>query len=187
MNKKLAAALAGAAVTLLAAAGCSDDNGAEVQKWAGSLCDRIQPELQKRDQANLAISEATTEKDPAKVQEADAQAFGEISEAYTAMSKAVNKVGAPPVDDGKNTHGGAVTELQQVAAAYADLQKQVEDLDVKDQAAFAEGLRELAGEADKISKSGDEALNKLQAGEVGQALAEQEGCQKSKAKPSQKA
>lgn len=187
MNKTLAATLAGAAVTLVVATGCGEDDNAEVQKWAGSLCDRIQPELQKRDEANLAISEATTEKDPRKVQETDAKAFGEISDAYTAMSKAVNKVGAPPVDDGKNTHGGAVTELEQVAAAYADLQKQVEDLDVKDQAAFAEGLRELAGEADKISKSGDQALNKLQAGEVGEALAEQQGCQKSQAKPSQKA
>jgi hypothetical protein len=45
----------------------------------------------------------------------------------------------------------------------------------------------VAGDLDELSKSGDEALNKLQAGELGKAMSEQRGCQKPAADPSKEA
>lgn len=69
-------------------------------------------------------------------------------------------------------------ELNASSAAYANLQKRVDALNTKDQAKFADGLKGIADELNKIGASGDEALKKLQSGEVGAAMAKQEGCQK---------
>lgn len=180
MNTKLAAALAVAAATLLAATGCGDDSEARTKQWAEQVCDDIQPELRKVQQASTAISEASAEKDPAAVQEADAAAFDQISEAYAAMGRAIENAGVPPVDDGKRTQTAAVKELEAISKAYGDLKKTVEDLNVKDQGKFAAGLKSLAGDLQSLSGRGDEALRKLQAGELGEALSEEAGCQKPK-------
>ncbi|GAA3373769.1 hypothetical protein GCM10020367_35010 [Streptomyces sannanensis] len=182
MNKKLAAALSGGAVLMLALTGCGDsgDNSADkADAWAKKVCGQAQPQLQKIANANAAIQQQTAENSkPADVQAADSQAFQQISEAYKALGDAVEAAGAPPAEDGDQTQQKAVKELDASAVAYAGLQKKVDALDVKDQAKFADGLKGVADELEKISKSGDEALRKLQSGEVGQAMAKQTGCQK---------
>lgn len=69
-------------------------------------------------------------------------------------------------------------ELNASSKAYADLKTEVDALDTKDQAKFADGLKGIADELNKISTSGDQALKKLQSGEVGVAMSKQKGCQK---------
>ncbi|MDX3851007.1 small secreted protein [Streptomyces sp. AK02-01A] len=180
MNKKLVAALSGGAVLLMALSGCSsDDSNSKVNDWAKKVCDQVQPQLKKIADANTSIQQATSDSSkPADVQKTDAAAFQSISDAYKSLGSAVNSAGPPPVSDGETTQQEAVKELNSTSAAYADLRKKVDALDTKDQADFADGLKGVADELDKLSKSGDQALRKLQSGDVGKAMAKQPGCQK---------
>ncbi|MFE9395190.1 small secreted protein [Streptomyces flavidovirens] len=180
MNKKFAAALSGGAVLVMALSGCGgDDSDDKVNDWAKTVCDQVQPQLKKISDANTSIQRQTADNSkPADVQRTDSRAFQQISDAYKAMGTAVDKAGAPPVDDGETTQREAVKELNDSSAAYAGLKRQVDGLDTKDQAKFADGLKGVADELSKISRSGDQALQKLQSGEVGKAMAKQPGCQK---------
>ncbi|MFF2958600.1 small secreted protein [Streptomyces sp. NPDC057963] len=180
MNKKLAAALSGGAVLVLTLSGCSsDDKSDKVNGWAKKVCDQVQPQLQKIANANAAIQQQTADNSkPADVQKTDSAAFQQISQAYKALGAAVDSAGPPPVDGGETTQKEAVKELNTSSAAYANLQKKVDALDTKDQAKFADGLKGIADELNKISTGGDKALKKLQSGEVGTAMAKQKGCQK---------
>ncbi|GAA3014440.1 small secreted protein [Streptomyces fulvorobeus] len=179
MNKKLAAALSGGAVLVLTLSGCSDDSDNKVDDWAKKVCDQVQPQLQKIADANADIQRQTADNSkPADVQATDSAAFQQISQAYKALGSAVDSAGPPPVDDGETTQKEAVKELNASSAAYAELKTKVDALDTKDQAKFADGLKGIADELNKISTSGDQALKKLQSGEVGTAMAKQKGCQK---------
>ncbi|MGP3633748.1 small secreted protein [Streptomyces sp. 24-1644] len=179
MNKKLAAALSGGAVLVLTLSGCSDDSDDKVNDWAKEVCDQVQPQLQKIADANADIQRQTADNSkPADVQATDSAAFQQISQAYKALGTAVDSAGPPPVDDGETTQKEAVKELNASSAAYAELKTKVDALNTKDQAKFADGLKDIADELNQISTSGDQALKKLQSGEVGTAMAKQKGCQK---------
>ncbi|MET9807607.1 small secreted protein [Streptomyces halstedii] len=179
MNKKLAAALSGGAVLVLTLSGCSDDSDDKVNDWAKKVCDQVQPQLQKIANANAAIQEQTADNSkPADVQKTDSAAFQQISQAYKALGAAVDSAGPPPVDDGETTQKEAVKELNASSTAYANLRTKVDALDTGDQAKFADGLKGIADELNKISTNGDQALKKLQSGKVGTAMSKQKGCQK---------
>ncbi|MEU0161897.1 small secreted protein [Streptomyces sp. NPDC006261] len=179
MNKKLAAALSGGAVLVLTLSGCSDDSDDKVNDWAKKVCDQVQPQLQKIANANASIQQQTADNSkPADVQKTDSAAFQQISQAYKSLGTAVDSAGPPPVDDGETTQKEAVKELNASATAYAGLKTKVDALETKDQAKFADGLKGIAEELNKISTSGDQALKKLQSGEVGAAMSKQKGCQK---------
>ncbi|WP_405458105.1 small secreted protein [Streptomyces sp. NBC_00101] len=179
MNKKLAAALSGGAVLVLTLAGCSDDSDSDdkVNDWAKKVCDQVQPQLQKIAAANAAIQEQTADNSqPADVQKTDSAAFQQISEAYKALGSAVDSAGAPPVDDGEATQQEAVKGLNDASKAYANLKTKVDALDTEDQAQFADGLKDIADELKNTSSNGANALNKLQSGELGSAMAKQDSC-----------
>jgi len=179
VNKKLAAALSGGAVLVLTLSGCSDDSDNKVNDWAKKVCDQFQPQLQKITNANASIQQQTADNSkPADVQKADSAAFQQISQAYKSLGVAVDSAGPPPVDDGETTQKEAVKELNAASTAYADLKTKVDALEIKDQAKFADGLKGIADELNKISTSGDRALKKLESGEVGAAMSKQKGCQK---------
>ncbi|MEI7034196.1 small secreted protein [Streptomyces pratensis] len=179
MNKKLAAALSGGAVLVLTLSGCSDDSDDKVNDWAKKVCDQVQPQLQKIADANASIQQQTADNSkPADVQKTDSAAFQKISEAYKSLGAAVDSAGPPPVEDGETTQKEAVKELNASSKAYAGLKTEVDALDTKDQAKFADGLKGIADELNKISNTGDQALKKLQSGEVGAAMSKQKGCQK---------
>ncbi|GDY54788.1 small secreted protein [Streptomyces sp. 5-10] len=181
VNKKLVAALSGGAALVLALTGCGGgDEDKKVNDWAKSVCDEVQPQLTKIQGANTAIQGAADEQDSKKLQQTDSKAFQEISESYGALAKAVNKAGPPPVDNGDKTQKQAVKELNATSASYTKLKSAVDKLDTSDKSKFAQGLKGVADELDKLSKSGDQALQKLQEGKVGSAMAKQPGCQKPK-------
>lgn len=184
MNKKLAAALSGGAALALALTGCSDDT-AKTNAWAKKVCDQVQPEVNKIQQANTSIDDASKEKkSSAEVKKADAAAFQQISGAYESLADAVDQAGAPPVDNGKKLQGDAVSELRNISKQYASLRTTVDGLNTKDQAKFADGLQGVAGKLDTLGKSGDKALGKLQSGDVGKAMANQKGCKRPGNSPS---
>ena len=70
------------------------------------------------------------------------------------------------------------------SGAEPNLKKQVDELDTKDQAKFADGLKGIATELDKLSQSGNDALKKLEEGDVGKAMAKQESCKSASTSPS---
>ncbi|MGW3418448.1 small secreted protein [Streptomyces phaeochromogenes] len=186
VNKKLAAALSGGAVLVLALSGCSsDDSSDKLNSWAKQVCDAVQPQAVKIEAANTAIQKQTSDNStPADVQKTDSKAFQDMSDAYKAIGAAVNQAGAPDVDDGEKKQKDAVTELNTISSSYAGLKKQVDGLDTKDQAKFADGLKGIATQLDKLSQSGNDALKKLEEGDVGKAMAKQESCKSASTSPS---
>ncbi|MEU6071176.1 MULTISPECIES: small secreted protein [Streptomyces] len=180
MNKKLAAALSGGAVLVAALTGCSSggsENNDKLDAWAKQVCDAVQPQAKKIAAANAAIQKETSDNSaPADVQKTDAKAFQDMSDAYKAIGAAVNSAGAPDVDNGKKKQQDAVKELNQIGASYASLKKQVDELDTKDQSKFADGLKDIATQLDKLSTTGNDALKNLEEGDVGKAMAKQESC-----------
>ncbi|GAA3193851.1 hypothetical protein GCM10010451_49890 [Streptomyces virens] len=178
MNKKLAAALSGGAVLVLALTGCGgDDSDEKLDAWAKQVCDAVQPQAAKIRSANAAIQKETSDNStPEEVQKADSKAFQDMSDAYKAIGAAVTKAGAPDVEDGEKKQKDAVKELNSISTSYASLKKQVDGLDTDDQAKFADGLKDIASELEKLSKSGSDALSALEEGEVGEAMSRQESC-----------
>ncbi|MGA5894559.1 small secreted protein [Streptomyces venetus] len=177
VNKKLAAALSGGAVLVLALSGCGGDDNEKLDSWAKEVCDAVQPQAKKIESANASIQKETSDNSkPADVQKTDAKAFQDMSDAYKAIGSAVTKAGPPDVENGEKKQQNAVKELNSISAAYASLKKQVDDLDTKDQGKFADGLKDIATELDKLGKSGNDALRTLEEGEVGQAMSRQSSC-----------
>jgi hypothetical protein len=185
VNKKLAAALSGGAVLVLALSACSSGSSTKDDKldpWAKQVCDAVQPQVQKIAAANTAIQKETTDQSaPADVQKADSKGFQDISDAYKAMAAAIEKAGPPDVDSGKTKQENAVKELNALSASYADLGKQSDVLNTKDQAKFADGLDGVAKQLEKLSKTGTDALKELEAGDVGKAMAKQVSCKSASA------
>lgn len=193
VNKKLAAALSGGAVLVLALSGCTSSGGSggssasddKLGSWAKQVCDAVQPQAKKIADANTAIQKETSDNStPEQVQKTDSQAFQDMSDAYKAMGAAVDTAGAPEVDNGATKQKNAVKELNDTSAAYAALEKQVNGLDTKDQAKFADGLKGIATQLDKLSKTGNDALKELEAGDVGKAMTQQESCKSASASAS---
>ncbi|MFE7764317.1 small secreted protein [Streptomyces sp. NPDC057438] len=179
VNKKLAAALSGGAVLVLALSGCSSDDKTndKLNSWAKQVCDSVQPQIRKIAAANASIQKETSDDSaPADVQKADSQGFQDISDAYKAMATAIQRAGAPDVEEGAKKQKAAVAELNQLSTAYGELKKKSDALNTKDQAKFADGLEGVATELEKLSKTGSDALKELEKGEVGQAMAEQPSC-----------
>ena len=182
MNKRIAAALASSAAIALALTGCSGNGSAQAEGWAKKVCDQVQPQVKKIQEANASINDASKEnKSSDDVKKTDAAAFEKISGAYKSLGQAVDQAGPPPVENGETLHADAVEELRGISAKYGQLQKTVEKLDTKDQAKFAEGLQKVATQLDALGKSGDKALGKLQSGDVGAAMANQKGCKRTTA------
>lgn len=178
MKKKLAAALSGGAALVLTLTGCGDD-GAETAAWAKKVCGKVKPQVEKIQQANQSINEASQQKkSPEEVQKIDSAAFQDISEAYEALAQAVDSAGVPPVENGQKLEKNAVKELKGLSKAYGDLKKTVDELDTDDQSKFAEGLKGVAQKLGQLGQSGDKSLQKLQSGALGEAMAEQKGCRK---------
>ncbi|MFF9122774.1 small secreted protein [Streptomyces sp. NPDC014889] len=189
VNKKLAAALSGGAVLVLALTGCTDSaadsKNDALNTWAKQVCDAVQPQAKKIEAANAAIQKETSDNSaPAQVQKTDAQAFQDMSDAYKAIGQAVNTAGAPEVDNGKKKQQDAVKELDGLSASYSSLKEQVDKLDTKNQAKFADGLKDIATRLDKLSRTGNDALKKLEEGDVGRAMAQQPSCKSASATPS---
>ena len=178
LNKKLAAALSGGAVLVLALSGCSDDEGDKVGDWAKTFCDQAKPQIQKRADAHQIIISTAADSKPAEIQAADSKAFQDIANADRALAKAVGAAGAPPVENGEKVQQDAIKELNSTALAYEGLKKQVDALDPTNQQKFADGLQGVADGLTKIEKMDQNALSKLEEGELGQAMAKQPGCQK---------
>jgi hypothetical protein len=171
-------------LALSACTGGGDDGGEETEAWAREVCGQVGPQVQKIRDASAAITEASEgDETPKEVQEADSAAFKDISDAYAALAETVQQAGVPPVDNGERLRRDAVEELNDISDSYAELQDTIDGLDTSDQAEFAEGLTDIADRLSELGASGDEALRELQDGELGEAMAQERGCQSPTAQP----
>ncbi|MCZ0987780.1 small secreted protein [Streptomyces diastatochromogenes] len=187
MNKKLAAALSGGAVLVVALSGCSSKKDSapdpKLVAWAKTVCDAVPAQDAKIRSANASIAKIATDSDlPPKTAKATySQAFQDMADGYKALAAAINGAGAPPgVDDGAKRQQDAAKNLSGLSSSYAGLKKQVDELDTKDQGKFAQGLRGVADQTKQIgeqSNSGTEALKRLEQGDVKAAMAKQPSCQ----------
>ncbi len=181
MNTKLTAALCCGATAMLALAGCSS-SGDEANAYAKKVCEQVQPQQQTIQRATSSIAAiSSTDASPAQVQKTDLAAFQEISTAYKSLGTAVQNAGASPVDNGAVLQKNAVKQLNGISVGYANLAKAVQGLDTANQAKFASGLKTVSDQLSVLSKSSGGALTKLQAGDIGKAMAKQPGCQKATA------
>lgn len=188
VNKKLAAALSGGAVLVMALTGCTSGGGTkdnkELDAWAKKVCDAVPAQDAKIKAANASIAEAAsnTSNPPTTIQKTDSQAFQDMSDGYKTLATAISGAGAPPgVDGGAARQKDAVKNLNDLSSAYADLKKKVDALDTKNQAKFATGLHDIATQMTALetqNKSGTAALKNLEQGDVKDAIAKQPSCQK---------
>lgn len=178
MNKKLVAALSGGAALVLALTGCGgdDEGNKKLDDWAKKVCDQMQPQVKKIQDANHSIAGVQTEEDSKKVQQTDSAAFQANADAYKALATSVENAGAPPVKDGETSQKNAVKALNDLSGAYIGLKKRIDGLDTGDKAKFGDGLKAIGGDIGKLSGQSDEALKKLQSGDVGKAMTKQPGC-----------
>jgi hypothetical protein len=179
VTNKFAAALSGAALVLAVGSlsACGDGGNKKLDSWAKTVCDQAATQVNKINDANTAITKVDSAGKPLDVRRADSAAFAQISAAYKSLADIVNKAGDPPVDNGAKLRQDAVADLNTLSTSYASLQKQVDSLNVNDQAKFADGLKSVSDNLAKVSKSGEQALDTLRKGEVGTAMAKQPGCQ----------
>ncbi|MFG3254284.1 small secreted protein [Streptomyces sp. NPDC048172] len=183
MNKKLAAALSGCAALVLALTGCSDDSGKKTDDWTKKICDDMQTQVKKIQEANTSLAKVNRGgNSPQEVKKADAAAFQKVSDAYGSLANSFKDAGAPPVDGGEKTQKDVVAELEGLSKGYADLKKQAEKLNPDK--GFDKGLEGIAAKVGELGKGGAKAFDKLGKGELGKSMAGQEGCKKPTGAPS---
>ncbi|MFJ3962504.1 small secreted protein [Streptomyces sp. NPDC090036] len=179
MNKKLATTLSGGAVLMLALSGCGgDETDQKASAWAKKVCDQWQPELKKIEASNAEIKRVASESvKPEEVQKADSAAFATMTESYKAMGAALQSAGVPPFKNGAATQEAAAKGFESTSKGYADLKAKMDALDPQDKAKFADGLKEVAGGLQEVTKGGQSVLDQLHAGGLDKSINSQKGCQ----------
>nr|WP_308299086.1 small secreted protein [Streptomyces sp. GESEQ-35] len=186
MNKKLAAALSGGAVLVLALSACtSDESNEELDAWAKKICDTALAPNAKIAAADAAINKVATDSEPEELQKVDSQAFGDLAEGFETRAASLKDAGAPAgIDDGAKKQQDAISKLTAVSTAYTDLKKQVDGLNTKDQAKFASGLNEMSDgmkDVATLRKNAVAALKQLEEGDAKKSLVKQASCKKAAA------
>ena len=158
------------------AAGCTSDNTGQLNAWATSLCQGMQSPIE---QANTALADTgavKTGETPQALQTRLATDLGTLSTANTQIAQAVQQAGTPKVSNGAQVQSNAVAELKKAAAGYTTVQQAVSALSVADQAKFAANLKGIGDQVQQLAELSTSALQQLQAGDLGTALAKQPGC-----------
>ncbi|MHA6762168.1 small secreted protein [Streptacidiphilus sp. PAMC 29251] len=165
-----------AVLVALGVTACGSGNGPAVDAWAKSVCQGMQSPVQ---QSNAALADTGAVKPgetPKALQTRLAADFGALATANTQIAQAVQKAGAPKVDNGAQTQADALSELDQAAGGFTKVQQSVLGLSVADQATFAAGLKGVGDQVQRLAELSTSALQKLQTGDLGAALAKQPGC-----------
>ncbi|WP_031509218.1 hypothetical protein [Streptomyces megasporus] len=188
MNKKLATILAGSAALVLTLSGCGDERDEKAAQWVKTYCGALRTQNATIDDANKALARISEgEKSPEEIKETDVKAFQDLSVAFKALSDALRKAGAPPVEDGAKLQKNATGALDRLSTSYSDLKQQAEQLNTEDQAEFADGLQDITDDMKEVPKqfeAVEKALGELREGDLKSAMTEEEGCRKVSSSPS---
>ncbi|MFJ8040538.1 hypothetical protein ACIRBX_08555 [Kitasatospora sp. NPDC096147] len=164
------------------AVGCGGDDDsatAALDSWAKSVCDAahdpiVQSKTALEDSGKVVPGEA-----PAELQKRLAGDLGTLAQTNQQLADAIAKAGAPKVGEGAKVQQGASDELKQAAQGYLDVQQKLTALPNEDQAKFADGLRSVSDQIQRLAQQSTDALNTLQSGELGVAISKQTGCKPS--------
>ncbi|WP_051732373.1 hypothetical protein [Kitasatospora phosalacinea] len=177
MKKRLVTVSALGALLALAAVGCSADDSAEkLDGWAKSVCDAAKDPIAQSRTALADTADVKEGESPADLQKRLSADFASLATTNQQLADAVQKAGAPKIDDGAKVQQDAVNELKQVAQGYLDAQKKLDALAGSDQAKFADGLRSVGDQVQQLSQVSTSALAALQSGDLGDAMKKQPGC-----------
>ncbi|WP_217712067.1 small secreted protein [Kitasatospora sp. NA04385] len=165
------------ALLALAAVGCSADDSAEkLDGWAKGVCDAAKDPIAQSRNALADTANVKEGESPADLQKRLSADFASLATTNQQLADAVQKAGAPKIDDGAKVQQDAVNELKQVAQGYLDAQKKLDALASADQAKFADGLRSVGDQVQQLSQVSTSALATLQSGDLGDAMKKQPGC-----------
>ncbi|MFJ1757717.1 small secreted protein [Kitasatospora sp. NPDC088134] len=176
MKKRLVTVSALGALLALAAVGCSADDSAKLDGWAKNVCDSARDPIA---QSRTALADTGNVKDgeaPADLQKRLSADLATLAATNQQLADAVQKAGAPKIDNGTKVQQDAVNELKQVAQGYLDAQKKLDGLSSGDQGKFADGLRSVGDQVQRLSQVSTTALGALQSGDLGDAIKKQTGC-----------
>ncbi|WP_282206162.1 small secreted protein [Kitasatospora fiedleri] len=161
----------------LAAVGCSaDDSSAKLDGWAKSVCDGAKDPIAQSKAALADTADVKQGEAPVDLQKRLSADLASLATTNQQLADAVQKAGAPKIDDGAKVQQDAVNELKQVAQGYLDAQKKLDGLTSADQAKFADGLRSVGDQVQQLSQVSTSALATLQSGGLGEAMKKQPGC-----------
>ncbi|MFJ8443323.1 small secreted protein [Kitasatospora griseola] len=176
MKKRLVTVSALGALLALAAVGCSADDSAKLDGWAKNVCDAARDPIA---QSRTALADTGNVKEgesPVDLQKRLSTDLAALATTNQQLADAVEKAGAPKIDSGAKVQQDAVNELKQVAQGYLDAQKKLDGLTNADQAKFADGLRSVGDQVQRLSQVSTGALATLQSGDLGDAIKKQPGC-----------
>lgn len=181
MNKRLLAVPALGVLLAFGAVGCGgDDNSKQLESWASNVCGAAKDPIAQAQAALADTAQVKTGEGPVDLQKRLSADIGRLAKTNQDIAAAIDAAGAPKVDNGAALQKDSVDELKKAADGYLDVQKKLDALSNNDQAKFADGLNSVADQLRQLSSLSTQAQAKLQRGDLGAAMAKQEGC-----KPSQ--
>ena len=182
VNKKLAAALSGGAVLVLALSGCSDDSGdKKLDAWAKKVCDQVQPQVKKIRRPTPPIQQATADRQQAGGGPEDRLAglpghLRRLQGAGRRREQGRGRRRSTTARSRRRTPSRNSTAISSGVRRPEEAGRQARHQGPGEVRRRPQGRRRPSWTSS--SKSGDDALKKLQAGDVGKAMAKQDGCQK---------
>ncbi|MFJ4190348.1 small secreted protein [Kitasatospora sp. NPDC089509] len=183
MNKRLLAVPALGVLLAFGAVGCGDDNSKQLESWASNVCGAAKDPIAQAQSALADTAQVKTGEGPADLQKRLSADIGRLAKTNQDIAAAIDAAGAPKVDNGAALQKDTVDELKKAADGYLDVQKKLDALPNNDQAKFADGLNSVADQMRQLSSLSTQAQSKLQHGDLGAAMAKQEGCKPTPATP----
>jgi hypothetical protein len=165
-----------AVLLALGATACGGGNTKQLDDWATTLCGGMQGPVQQADTALADTGTVKAGETPTALRVRLVTDLGTLATANGQIALAVQKAGPPKVDDGTQTEANAMNELTQAVSGYTSVQQAVAALPVTDQAKFAAGLKGVGDKLQQVAELSTSALQQLQTGDLGTALAKQPGC-----------
>ncbi|WP_051710759.1 hypothetical protein [Streptomyces sp. NRRL S-350] len=180
MNKRLLAVPALGVLLAFGAVGCGgDDNSKQLESWASNVCGSAKDPIAQAQAALADTGQVKTGEAPADLQKRLSTDIGRLAKTNQDIASAIDSAGAPKVQDGATLQKDTVDELKKASDGYQEVQKKLDALPNNDQAKFADGLRSVADQVQQLASLSTQAQSKLQRGELGAAMAKQEGCKPS--------
>ncbi|MFD5432546.1 MULTISPECIES: hypothetical protein [unclassified Kitasatospora] len=181
VNKRLLAVPALGVLLAFGAVGCGgdDNNSKQLESWASTVCGAAKDPISQAQAALADTGQVKTGEVPADLQKRLSTDIGRLAKTNQDIAAAIDGAGAPKVQDGATLQKDTVDELKKAADGYVEVQKKLDALPNTDQAKFADGLRSVADQVQQLASLSTQAQSKLQRGDLGAAMAKQEGCKPS--------
>ncbi|MGA5818553.1 small secreted protein [Kitasatospora sp. NPDC094028] len=176
MNKRLLAVPALGVLLAFGAVACGDDNSKQLESWATNVCGAAKDPIAQAQAALADTGQVKTGETPADLKKRLSTDIGRLAKTNQDIGAAIDAAGAPKVTDGASLQKDAVAELKKASDGYLDVQKKLDALATDDQSKFSDGLRGISDQLQQLASLSTEAQNKLQRGDLGAAMAKQDGC-----------